>query len=144
MTGLSFNIAEAAARAGVSADTVRYYERIGVLPKPPRTDAGYRRYTDASVSRIRFVRNAARFGFPLKELAGFLRTRAAGRLPCQSVRAAGQRLLVEMDRQLADLASARAEMASTLIAWDAQLAATPPGAPALLLESLRHGIKEDS
>src|SRR5688572_19813839 len=78
MAPSTFNIGEAAARAGVSADAIRYYERVGVLPRPPRSDAGYRRYTDASVARIAFVRNAARFGFPLKELAGFLRAREKG------------------------------------------------------------------
>lgn len=134
----SFNISEAASRAGVSADTIRYYERIGVLPKPPRTASGYRRYTPETVARIAFVRNAAAFGFPLKELAGFLRSRDGGRPPCRSVKAAGERLLEEMDRQLAALSRARREMAETLEDWDRRLAATPPGAPARLLESLDH------
>jgi MerR family mercuric resistance operon transcriptional regulator len=137
MAPSTFNIGEAAARAGVSADTIRYYERVGVLPRPPRSDAGYRRYTDASVARIAFVRNAARFGFPLKELAGFLRAREKGHAPCRSVKAAGERLLLDMDRQIAELAAARAEMARTLADWDRRLARTPEGAPAHLLESLR-------
>jgi DNA-binding transcriptional MerR regulator len=120
----------------VSADTIRYYERIGVLPKAPRTAAGYRRYTADTVARIAFVRNAAAFGFPLKELAGFLRARDHGRPPCRSVKAAGERLLQEMDRQLAALAEARREMAATLQEWERRLADTPQGAPARLLESL--------
>ena len=132
----TFTIREAAARSGISADTIRYYERIGVLPKPPRSEAGYRRYSDASVARIAFVRNAARFGFPLKELAGFLRARESGRPPCRSVKAAGERLLLDMDRQIAALAIARAEMARTLADWDDRLARTPAGMPAHLLESL--------
>jgi DNA-binding transcriptional MerR regulator len=136
MTGSTFKIGEAAARAGVSADTIRYYERVGVLPKPPRSDAGYRRYSDASVARITFVRNAARFGFPLKELAGFLRAREKGQPPCRSVKAAGERLLLDMDRQIAELVKARAEMARTLADWEQRLARTPQGAPAHLLESL--------
>jgi len=132
----TFTIGEAAARAGVSADTIRYYERIGVLPKPLRSDAGYRRYSDASVARMAFVRNAARFGFPLKELAGFLRAREKGQPPCRSVKAAAERLLADMDRQIAELASARAEMARTLADWSRRLARTPEGTPAHLLESL--------
>jgi DNA-binding transcriptional MerR regulator len=135
----TFTIREAAARSGISADTIRYYERIGVLPKPPRSAAGYRRYSDASVARIAFVRNAARFGFPLKELAGFLRARETGRPPCRSVKAAGERLLLDMDRQIAALANARAEMARTLADWDDRLARTPAGMPAHLLESLHDG-----
>jgi DNA-binding transcriptional MerR regulator len=139
--GASFNISEAAARAGVSADTIRYYERVGVLPEPPRTASGYRRYTVETVARIAFVRSAAAFGFPLKELAGFLRQRESGRPPCRSVKAAGERLLQEMDRQLAALNDARREMAEALADWDRRLAATPQGAPARLLESLPAHLK---
>jgi DNA-binding transcriptional MerR regulator len=133
----TFTISQAAARSGVSADTIRYYERIGVLPKPPRSDAGYRRYSDGSVARIAFVRNAARFGFPLKELAGFLRAREKGQPPCRSVKAAADRLLRDMDRQIGELVKARAAMARTLADWDLRLAQTPEGTPAQLLESLR-------
>ena len=136
MTPGTFTIGEAAARAGISADTIRYYERIGVLPKPPRSAAGYRRYSDAHVGRMVFVRNAARFGFPLKELAGFLKSREKGQLPCRSVRAAGDRLLAELDRQIAELSTARADMVRTLAEWDRMLAVTPEGSPARLLESL--------
>jgi len=136
MSSGTFTIGEAAARAGLSADTIRYYERIGVLPKPPRSAAGYRRYSDAHVGRIVFVRNAARFGFPLKELAGFLKSREKGQLPFRSVRAAGDRLLANLERQIAELTTARHDMLRTLADWDRRLAATPPGAPALLLESL--------
>lgn len=136
MTAETFTIGEAAARSGVRADTIRYYERIGVLPKPPRTDAGYRRYTDAHLVRLAFVRNAARFGFPLKELAGFLKAREKGQPPCRNVRAAGERLLTDMDRQIDEMVRARDEMRRTLAAWDERLAATPAGSPARLLESL--------
>ena len=132
----TFTIGDAAAQSGVSADTIRYYERIGVLPKPPRSDGGYRRYTDAHVGRIIFVRNAARFGFPLKELAGFLKARDKGQPPCRSVRAAGGRLLQDMERQIAELIEARDQMRRTLADWDERLARTPPGTPARLLESL--------
>ena len=132
----TFTIGEAATRSGVSADTIRFYERVGVLPKPPRSDAGYRRYSAATVARIVFVRNAARFGFPLKELAAFLRAREKGQPPCRTVRTAGDRLLAEMDRQIAGLQQARAEMVATLADWDRRLARTAPGMPARLLESL--------
>jgi DNA-binding transcriptional MerR regulator len=132
----TFTIGEAAARSGVSVDTIRFYERVGVLPKPPRSDGGYRRYSEAGVARIAFVRRAAQFGFPLKELAAFLRARERGQPPCRSVRAAGARLLAEMDSRLEELTHARHELARTLEAWDSRLASTPAGAPARLLESL--------
>jgi DNA-binding transcriptional MerR regulator len=131
--GNTFGIGEAARRAGVSPDLIRYYERVGVLPRAPRTAGGFRYYTDETVARLLFVRNAIRFGFTSKELAGFLKARDTGRPPCHSVRAAGQRLLTEMDEHLARLHEARAAMADTLAAWDARLDKTTAGAPAHLL-----------
>jgi len=68
-----------------------------------------------------------------KELAGFLKARDNGRPSCQSVRAAGRRLLQEMDDNLARLHEARQAMAVTLAAWDARLERTPAGTPAHLL-----------
>jgi MerR family transcriptional regulator, copper efflux regulator len=131
--GKTFGIGEAARRAGVSPDLIRYYERVGVLPRAPRTAGGFRYYSDETVARLLFVRNAIRFGFTSKELKGFLKARDSGRPPCHSVRAAGQRLLKEMDEHLARLHEARAGMANTLAAWDARLDKTPAGAPAHLL-----------
>jgi DNA-binding transcriptional MerR regulator len=133
MTEGTFLIGEAAARAGVSADTIRYYERLGVLAPAPRAGNGYRYYSQAAVDRVLFIRNAIRFGFSVKQLAGFLKRRDSGRPPCQAVRAEGARLLAEMDRQLAELTAARSAMAETLGNWDARLQATPPGTPAHLL-----------
>src|ERR1051326_5616662 len=90
MSGATFTIGEAAARAGVSRDTIRYYERRGLLPPVPRTAGGYRCYTDAAVARVLFVRNAIRFGLGVKELAGFLRARDSGRPPRPSRGPRGQ------------------------------------------------------
>lgn len=132
----TFTIKEAAARAGVSADTIRHYERIGALPPAPRTDAGYRCYSEASLAQVTVVRNAVRLGFPLKDLAAFFNARAQGRPPCRSVRAAGQRLLDGLDRQIADLTEARVELARMLGRWDEALARTPDGNAAHLLSSL--------
>jgi DNA-binding transcriptional MerR regulator len=136
MAEQTFTIGEAAKRAGVSPDTIRHYERVGLLPRAPRTAGGYRCYTETTVARVLFVRNAIRFGFSMKELSGFVDARDHGRPPCQSVRDAGERLLREMDRELSDLTAARASMAETLAAWDAKLARTPLGTPAHLLADL--------
>lgn len=129
-------IGEAAARAGVSADTLRYYERRGVLPKAARNSVGYRLYSEASLARIQFVRNALRFGFSLKEITLFLGSRDAGRPPCHDVRVAGERILAEMDRQLEELTVARAAVRKTLLEWDQLLARAPAGTPARLLDTL--------
>jgi len=129
-------IGEVARLAGVTPDTIRYYERIGVVPRPSRTPAGYRQYADGVVNRLAVIRNAQRFGFSLKELAEFLRVRDAGGKPCYHVREAARRILAAADQQIGALVRARREMRRTLKAWDRKLAATPESQPARLLEQL--------
>jgi MerR family transcriptional regulator, copper efflux regulator len=68
-----------------------------VVPRAPRRAGGFRYYSDETIARLLFVRNAIGFGFRSKELAGFFKARDSGRPPCQSVRAAGQGLVKEMD-----------------------------------------------
>ena len=66
------SIGEVAARTGESRDTIRYYERAGLVPPPIRTAAGYRQYRAGIVNRLALIRNAQRFGFSLREIRGFL------------------------------------------------------------------------
>ena len=113
-------IGEIARLAGVTPDTIRYYERIGVVPRPSRTPAGYRQYADGVVNRLAVIRNAQRFGFSLKELAEFLRVRDAGGKPCYHVREAARRILAAADEQIGALVRARREMRRTLKAWDSK------------------------
>jgi len=129
-------VGKLAARAGVSADTIRYYERLGVVPRASRTAAGYRQYPETVINRILLVRSAQRFGFSLDQIAAFLRVREGGGKPCLEVRAAAQRLLDAVDRQIDDLTAAREQMRETLHDWDVRLAGTPAHLPARLLETL--------
>jgi len=129
-------IGQAASLAGVTCDTLRYYERQGLLPRAPRTSSGYRDYTPSIVERVRFVRNALRFGFTVKQVSGFLKSRESGKPPCRQVRAAAEEILDRIDRQIAELTAARVDVERTLAVWDARLARTPDGAPARLLESI--------
>lgn len=78
---------ELAAAAGVSTDTLRHYERKGVLPKPNRASNGYRRYPANALERVRLIRNALAVGFTLDELSRFLSERDQGGAPCGAVRA---------------------------------------------------------
>jgi DNA-binding transcriptional MerR regulator len=129
-------IGKVAALAEVSRDTIRYYERLGLLPRPARTPAGYRLYADSIVHRLDVIRNAQTFGFSLVEIAGFLRVRESGGKPCGEVRAAAERMLQAIDRQIVDLKATRERMMHTLQAWDETLTRTPAHVPAHLLETL--------
>jgi DNA-binding transcriptional MerR regulator len=120
--------------AGMTPDTIRYYERVGLLPAPSRSAAGYRQYTETIVTRLALVRNAQRFGFSLRQIAAFLRVRDAGGKPCHDVRAAATRMLEAVDAQIDDLVATRTRMRETLRTWDAELARTPADRPARLLE----------
>lgn len=130
-------IGEVAERVGVSPDTLRYYERLGLLSNVRRTDSGYRQYPPTVVDRVRFIRNALRFGFGLKEVAGFLRASESGHAPCKQVRAAGENILVRVDGKIKELQAARRVIRQTLVEWDHRLSNTAPGKPARLLHTLR-------
>jgi DNA-binding transcriptional MerR regulator len=96
----------------------------------------YRQYSAGVMNRLSLVRNAQRFGFSLRDIAGFLRARDAGGKPCHDVRAAAQRMLAAVDRQIAELVSTRKQMHNTLKTWDLKLEGTPSDQPAHLLEGL--------
>ncbi len=139
MENQRLRIGELAERSGVSADTVRYYERIGLMPKAARTPAGYREYSESAIDRVRLVQKALRFGFSLKQVTAFLGVRRAGGAPCKNVRAAGALILEAIERQIAELTVSRESVKKTLKLWDWQLSQTPEGRPALLLEALPAG-----
>lgn len=127
---------EVADSAGISTDTLRYYERCGVLPKPARTRAGYRRYPASAVARVALIRRSLTIGFSIKDLARVFEERARGGAPCRKVRAIVGERLTRIDAELAALTQLKAELADLLQEWDARLAATPTGQRAKLLESL--------
>ena len=109
----SIGIGQLAARAGVSIDTVRYYERSGLLTPQTRLASGYRRYRELQVSRLRFIRRAQELGFSLKdirELLGLSRQRDVAR-----VKRAAEKKLAEVEERLAALTRVRDGL-STLVA----------------------------
>src|SRR5436305_8540073 len=98
---------ELARAAGVSTDTLRHYERKGVLPRPRRSPNGYREYAAESLARVLLVRRALTFGFTLDELARVLRARERGGAPCREVRALAASKLSGVEARLRELASLR-------------------------------------
>ncbi len=96
-------IGEVARAAGVNVQTVRYYERRGLLEEPPRTDAGYRSYEPQVVERIRFIQRAQNLGFTLSEIEELLDLRVEDPHQCSAVEARTGRKLEEVQRKIGEL-----------------------------------------
>ena len=107
MSDETFTIGTLAKRAGVHVQTVRYYERIGILPKPSRAKGGYRSYRSDAVARLQFIRHAARLGFTLTETKELLALRARQGAPCRTVRTRAEEKLATIERKLAELQELR-------------------------------------
>lgn len=99
-------IGAAAKAAGVAVDTVRYYERAGLLPAAARSDGGYRLYTKSDVERLRFIRQAKALGFTLDDIAGLLQLQDGGG-PREQVRATARARISELDRRIRELTAIR-------------------------------------
>jgi DNA-binding transcriptional MerR regulator len=127
---------ELAKAAGVSADTLRHYEKKGLLPAPPRRDNRYRVYPPAAVQRVRVIQRALDMGFTLDDLAGVLRQRDAGGVPCGHVRDIAVKRLEELELRVAALAKLRDELRQVVQEWGERLATLPPGQRAGLLDAL--------
>lgn len=82
----TLTIGAVARRANVHIETIRYYERRGLLEKPPRSRSNYRLYSEEAITRIRFIKRAQELGFSLKEIKELLSLRAAPRARCADVR----------------------------------------------------------
>jgi DNA-binding transcriptional MerR regulator len=127
----------AAARAtGVSTDTLRHYEKLGLLLGVTRSANGYRRYSDEAVRRVLLIQRAIVVGFSLEDLRRILAIRDRGGAPCQGVRTLVAEKLNALDTRLAELQDLREDLGRLLKTWDRALAETPSGQPAHLLESL--------
>lgn len=132
-----YRVGELAKLAGVSPDTIRHYEKVGVLPHPQRTSAGYRQFPLAILGRVRLIRHALAIGFSLVELSQILGMRDAGEAPCRRVRVLAGRKLQSVRQEIAELTRLREELERVLRGWDRKLSRTPRGAKAELLESLK-------
>jgi DNA-binding transcriptional MerR regulator len=100
-------IGEVAARAGVTVDTVRFYERVGVLPAPARTESGYRDYAPQTVERIRLTRELQAIGFTLTDAVDALAAHDAGGATCESEQWRLRAVLDRVDARLAELTALR-------------------------------------
>jgi DNA-binding transcriptional MerR regulator len=132
-----------AAKARVSADTLRHYERRGLLAAAKRLPNGYRLYPPEALDRVLLIQRALGVGFSLDELTKLLRARDRGQPPCREVRALAARKLEEVEQQLESLASFRATLLATLRDWDARLEKRCGEEPARLLDALVAGREDE-
>lgn len=107
-------IGEFAERVGVDARTIRYYESIGLLPEPVRTDAGYRDYGPEDVERLAFVRRATELKLQLDEIREILALREAGQRPCDYVLQVARQRIDELQERISDMQRARTELHALL------------------------------
>ncbi|MEX0658386.1 MAG: heavy metal-responsive transcriptional regulator [Egibacteraceae bacterium] len=126
-------IGELAARVGVNPKTVRYYESIGLLPAPARTDAGYRVYGEDDIDRLAFIRRAQRLELALGEVREILALRERGERPCGYVLDIAQTRLEELDRRIADMQDTRRELHALL-----QTAGDPPDDDGCYCQLIEH------
>jgi DNA-binding transcriptional MerR regulator len=130
------SIGELARRTEVSRDTLRFYERRGLLEAPERRANGYRFYPPEAIERVVWIRRVLAAGFTIDELASILAERRKDGAPCRRVRALGAAKLAELEERRRELEAASAVLRELLAEWDERLAATAPGERAGLLDAL--------
>ncbi|GIW42758.1 MAG: Hg(II)-responsive transcriptional regulator [Candidatus Binatia bacterium] len=94
---------EVAAQAGVHIETLRYYERRGLLPKPARSAVGYRRYSEEAVRIVRFIKRAQELGFTLREVGQLLQLRETEPAECAEVRTVAEEKIRDIEKKIRDL-----------------------------------------
>ena len=111
-----FKTSEVARAGGVNLETIRYYERHGLLPKPPRTPAGYRTFDPEAVRRIRFIKQAQVLGFSLKEIRELLSLRIDPRRSCGDVRTRAEAKLADIEGKIRSLRAIKKTLARFIAA----------------------------
>lgn len=112
-SGKGLHRAALARRTGCNLETIRYYEKIGMMPEPPRTEAGYRVYDGGHVERLRFILRARELGFSLDDIRGLLALVDRGTPTCAEVKERTERHLADVRQKIADLKRIERVLAET-------------------------------
>ncbi len=107
---MNISIGELARRTGVKAPTIRYYESVGLMPAPPRSEGRQRRYGAAHASRLNFIRHARELGFEVDAIRELLALSGRPEQSCEEADRLARRHLAEVDRRIAQLMALRAEL----------------------------------
>ena len=130
-----WRIGDLAKASGISTDTLRHYERKGVLTSQ-RLDNGYRVYPEDALERVRTIRKALSIGFTLDELSVVFKVFDQGGAPCRQVRSLAANKLAEIEKHLQEVTALRDDLQTALRDWDSRLAKTAAGQRAGLLKVL--------
>ncbi len=111
-------IGEVAQRGDISAATIRYYEELGVLPRPPRSSAEYRRYSEQTIEELKFIRKAQALGFSLDEIGGILKLARSGKAACAHVLSLAHQHLASVEERIRQLQHFRDQLAAEIAKWN--------------------------
>jgi MerR family mercuric resistance operon transcriptional regulator len=108
----NLTISKLAKRANVNLETIRYYERQGLIPEPPRNQSGYRQYSHHDLTRTLFIKRAQALGFSLKEISELLSLRVEPGTTCGDVKARVEAKIGDVEQKIADLAKIKVALLS--------------------------------
>lgn len=140
VTMRTISIGKLAKAAGVGVETVRFYERKGLLDAPARKDSGYRQYDDEAVERLRFIRRAQQVGFTLKEIHDLLNLRDSPDARRADVRDRATGKVADIDTKVRDLLAIRESLVNLLASCEGDGPAS--GCPIIAALADRNGPKE--
>jgi DNA-binding transcriptional MerR regulator len=116
---VTLTVGKLAEAIGVSADTIRYWEREGLFPAPERSPSGYRRYGAGALDRAKFIRACQRAGLRLSDIADLLTVRDTGTCPCEPAEAHLERRIAEVAAEIARLEGLRSQLTAMLAVVEA-------------------------
>jgi DNA-binding transcriptional MerR regulator len=127
---------EIAKICGCSTDTLRHYERLGLIHKPLRSENRYRKYPKQTIHRVKQIQAALRIGFSLKELSKIFHIRDHDGIPCKNVRDLAEMKLQQLQIKIEEMNSTRQQLQQLIKEWDKLLKQKPSGERAGLLDKL--------
>ena len=111
-------IGEVSKQSGIGIETLRFYEKMGLLGRPARTASGYRLYDAEALDRLDFIKRAQVLGFSLAEIARIIAEKQAGQSPCRAVREIVRARLKELDERIKQMQLYKKELAAALDEWE--------------------------
>ena len=99
----NLTVGQLAKSTGINIETVRYYERISMMPKPTRKESGYRLYSEEDIARLKFILHAKELGFALREIRELLELRVDPETTCEEVRHQAEMKIADIENKITDL-----------------------------------------